>query len=69
MKIDYDNIADAMYIRYSNEKVEKTVEVGEAITDFDIDGNIIWIEMIWVKSIFENNNIILESKEKQLEYA
>ena len=69
MKINYYNLADAMYIRYSNEKVAKTVEVWDAITDFDINGNIIWVEMIWVKSKFENNNIILQKKEKQLEFA
>ncbi len=68
MKIEYDNLSDAMY-RFFDKKIVKTVELWDAITDFDIDWNIVWIEMIWVKAHFEKNNIFIASKDEKLEIA
>ena len=70
MKIKYDNIADAMYMRYSNNKISNTKIVNDAVVDFDSNWNIVWIEIIWVEKHFKDNNIILQRQEKkELAYA
>ncbi len=35
----------------------------KGIVDFDIDGNVVEIEMFWVKKTFAKNNIFLDQKE------
>ena len=70
MELKYDELADAMYIKFSDNNVVKTVETWEdAVLDLDEQWKIVWIEMIWVKSKFAKNNVILESQQKHLEYA
>ncbi len=70
MKIKYDNIADAMYMRYSSNKISNTKIVNDAVIDFDSNWNIVWIEIIWVEKHFKDNNIILQSQQKkELAYA
>ena len=50
MKITYDPDADAMYIRLKEGKVNKTKEVDKnTILDYDKDGNVIGIEILFVK--------------------
>jgi len=69
MKIKYDELADAMYMRYSSNKISNTKIVNDAVVDFDSNWNIVWIEIIWVQKHFKDNNIILQSQQKELAYA
>ena len=69
MKIKYDNVADAMYMRYSTNKISNTQIVNDAVVDFDSNGQVVWIEIIWVEKHFKDNNIILQTQEKELAYA
>ena len=49
MKITYDQDADELYIRFSNKKVNKTVEASDkTFIDLDAQGNIMGIEMLFV---------------------
>ena len=68
MKIKYDNVADAMYMRYSTNKISNTQIVNDAVVDFDLNGQVVWIEIIWVEKHFKDNNIILQTQEKELAY-
>ena len=68
MKIKYDNVADAMYMRYSTNKISNTQIVNDAVVDFDSNGQVVWIEIIWVEKHFKDNNIILQTQEKELAY-
>ncbi len=50
MKITYDPEADAMYIKLRIGKVAKTREIDRnTILDFDKNGNVIGIELLFVK--------------------
>lgn len=50
MKITYDSEADAMYIRLREGKVDQTREIApDTILDFDKKGNVLGIELLWVK--------------------
>ncbi|MBU3942572.1 DUF2283 domain-containing protein [Patescibacteria group bacterium] len=49
MKINYDKLADAMYIYLKEEKVAKTIKINDRVlVDVDSDGNLIGIEMLGV---------------------
>jgi len=62
MKIEYDRVADAMYMRYTSEPIIETRESAEWIVDFDASGNVVGIEILWVKNVFSENNISLQQK-------
>jgi len=65
MKIKYDPDADAMYIRLREDEIDHTKEVeedGDVILDFNKEGKIVGVEILFVK---ENNPNIL--KEFQIE--
>jgi len=50
MKITYDNEADALYIKLKESEVHKTKEVDEnTILDYDKNGDLIGIEILFVK--------------------
>jgi len=50
MKATYDSEADAMYITVRKAKVEKTKAIDRnTIVDFDNKGNVIGIELLFVK--------------------
>lgn len=50
MKITYDNEADALYIKLKESEVHKTKEADEnTILDYDRNGNLIGIEILFVK--------------------
>jgi len=50
MKIEYNSDADAMYITLKNEKVDHSKEIDtNTVIDFDKKGNIIGIEILFVK--------------------
>lgn len=47
MKINYDKVADAMYIQVKKGKIHQTVEVSDfVIHDLDAKGKIIGIELL-----------------------
>ena len=56
MKINYDEIADAMYISYQDKKISFSKDNWNwSIFDFDEFWWLVWIELIWVKSIFSKD--------------
>jgi uncharacterized protein YuzE len=67
MKIDYDEIADALYIKYTNNWISYTKDSDAWIIDYDNNGNVVWIEMIWVKELFNRNNVKISSQKRNLE--
>jgi len=67
MKIDYDEIADAIYIKYTNNRISYTKDSDAWIIDYDNDWNVVWIEMIWVKELFNKNNVNISCRERELE--
>jgi len=69
MKIKYDSVADAIYMRYSTNKISSTQIVNDSVIDFDSNGQVVWIEIIWASKHFKDNNIILQTQEKELAYA
>jgi len=67
MKIDYDEIADAIYIKYTDNSISCTKDSDAWIIDYDNDWNVVWIEMIWVKELFNKNNVNISHKKRDLE--
>jgi len=56
MNIQYDKIADALYMRIREGVVEKTIPVDERIlADVDKDGNTLGIEMLEVSRQFPDH--------------
>ena len=52
MKTTYDHEANALYVQFSNEAVERTEELRPGINlDFDKRGHIIGIEMLDAKKL------------------
>ena len=50
MKIRYDPDADAMYIRLSDEEIDKTLKIDDnTILDYDKKGQLVGIEILFVK--------------------
>jgi len=50
MKIRYDPDADAMYIKLSDEEIKTTRKIDDnTILDYDKDGRVIGIELLFVK--------------------
>jgi len=51
MRIQYDKVADAMYIYFKKAKVAKTIKVNNRVfVDVDTKGSVIGIEMLDVSS-------------------
>lgn len=46
MKITYDSDSNATYVKLTNNKVDKTIEFGEYIIDYDSNGHIVGIEYL-----------------------
>ena len=59
MKIRYDPEADALYIKFREAKVDHTKELdGSTIVDYDKSGQVIGIEILFVKE--RNPNVLKE---------
>ncbi|MFC1769360.1 DUF2283 domain-containing protein [Nanoarchaeota archaeon] len=59
MKIRYDSDADAMYIQMLDEEVVKTKQVDDnTIIDFNKDGKVIGVEILFLKE--RNPNLLKE---------
>ena len=66
MQFSYDKVANAMYIRFSNEKVKRTEEISEGfIIDYSFGDDIIGLEILnFSKKKIDLNEIVkLESDE------
>ena len=66
MQFSYDKVANAMYIRFSNEKVRVTEEISEGIiVDYGLEDEIIGIEILnYSKRKLDLNEIVkLDSDE------
>jgi len=49
MKIEFDPIADALYLELSGSEVEKTEEIKPGVMmDYDADGNIVGVEVLYI---------------------
>lgn len=49
MKIEFDPIADALYVELAEGAVDKTEQIGPGVmVDFDAAGNVLGMEMLYV---------------------
>ena len=49
MKIEFDPIADALYLELSNSAVEKTEEIKPGVNmDYDADGSVVGVEVLYI---------------------
>ena len=65
MKIKYDPEADAMFIRFNQDKVDHTKEVDKnTLIDFNKDGQVIGVEVLFVRE--RNPNLLKEFKVENL---
>lgn len=49
MKIEFDPIADAVYLELSDGEIEKTEEIKPGVNmDYDVDGNIVGVEVLYI---------------------
>lgn len=49
MKIEFDPIADALYVELADGEVEESEEIKPGvIMDYDADGNVIGVEVLYV---------------------
>lgn len=49
MKIEFDPIADALYVELASGEVEKTEEISPGVMlDFDASGNVLGLEMLYI---------------------
>ena len=56
MKIEFDQVADALYVELADGDVEKTEEIKPGvILDYDINGNVLGVEMLYVSKRASQN--------------
>lgn len=49
MKIEFDPIADALYLELTESDIEKTEEIKPGVMiDYDNDGNIVGVEVLYI---------------------
>ena len=49
MKIDFDQVADALYVQLKEGDVKKTEEIKPGmILDYDVNGNVLGVEVLYV---------------------
>lgn len=60
MTISFDKRADALYLAFSDAKSAKTIEIGNALIDFDGSGKIIGVEVLNFASKSNNGKIEIE---------
>ena len=55
MKIEYDPIADAMYVHLTDGEVDRTEEIKPGILlDYDTSGNVLGIEVLYMSNRSES---------------
>lgn len=56
MKTQYDPEANALYVKFSDDKIDRTEELRPGIIlDFDIRGHIVGIEMLDAKKVLSES--------------
>ena len=66
MELSYDNVANALYLRFSHEKVQESEEIGEGIiVDYGEGEHIIGVEILDFseRNLDLNNLIYLKDEE------
>ena len=49
MKIEFDQVADALYVQLTEGEIEKTEEIKPGvILDYDANGNVLGVELLYV---------------------
>ena len=65
MKIRYSADVDALYITLKDTDISESDEVSDGvIVDYDIDGNAVGIEILWVSEKADINQIIIQAIDK-----
>ena len=65
MKIRYSKDVDALYITLKDTDIIESDEVSDGvIVDYDIDGNEVGIEILWVSEKADINQIIIQAIDK-----
>ncbi len=64
MRMHYSKDVDAMYIRLREDKIEDSDEVSDGvIMDYDKDGNLVAIEILWVSEKADVSELIIQAFE------
>ena len=64
MRMYYSKDVDAMYIRLREDKIEDSDEVSDGIAmDYDKDGNLVAIEILWVSEKADVSELIIQAFE------
>ncbi|BBJ29107.1 DUF2283 domain-containing protein [Athalassotoga saccharophila] len=67
MKINYSKEADAIYVRFSDKKIEDTDQINEdIIIDYDEDGKAVAIEILNASRQADMGKIIIEAINKNV---
>ncbi len=62
MKIEYSPDVDALYIYLSDADITDTDEISDGIViDYDKDGNVVGIEILWVSEKADIDELIIQS--------
>ena len=62
MRIHYSQESDALYIRLKETKIEETDEISEnLIIDYDIDGNVVGIEILTASTKVDTEQLIIQA--------
>ena len=65
MRIRYSQEADAIYIRLKESKIVDSDEVSESIIhDYDVEGNVVGIEILWVSEKADIGQLVIQSFDK-----
>jgi len=65
MRMHYSKEADAIYIRLKESKIVDSDEVSDGvIMDYDKDGNVVGIEILWVSEKADIDQLIIQSFRK-----
>ncbi len=65
MRMHYSKDVDAMYIRLREDKIVDSDEVADGvIMDYDKDGNLVAIEILWVSEKADINELIVQAFDK-----
>ena len=64
MRMHYSKDVNAMYIRLREDKIEDSDEVSDGvIMDYDKDGNLVAIEILWVSEKADVSELIIQAFE------
>ena len=65
MRVRYSQEADAIYIRLKESKIIESNEISDGIiADYDKNGNVVGIEILWVSEKADIEQVIIQSFDK-----